>query len=141
MNLIYNGKLPNLNDMIGAMNKNRFVGAKLKKDYTEAAAMNFRIQAKGKSFKGHVNVAIHCYEGDLRRDDDNVLSSACKILLDALQVAGIIKNDSPKYCHVKPERFQSQDGSFYTIVEIKEDGNNEDQGKKTKRKRKDSKSE
>ncbi len=53
---------------------------------------------------------------------DNVLSGACKVILDALQVAGIIPNDSPRYVHLRPERFQSEDKSYYTVVEIEEAG-------------------
>lgn len=90
---------------------------------TESVGSIFKKQANGVSFNEHVNVTIHCYEANLKRDDDNVLSGASKIILDALQFAGIIKKDSPKYCHVMAERFQSKDKRTYkTIVYITRGG-------------------
>ena len=122
MKLTYKGKLPSLNELIKAGRTNRYVGAKVKRDLTQNLAWIFKAQARGKKYTDKVTIAIHCYEGNLRRDDDNVLSGACKVILDALQVAGIIPNDSPKYVHLRPERFQSKDKSYYTIVEIEEAG-------------------
>lgn len=121
MKLIYEGKLPSLNELIDKGRTNRYVGARVKKRLTNKLAWIFKAQAKGKRYQEHVNIAIHCYEGSYRRDDDNVLSGACKVILDALQVAEIIPNDSPKYVHLKPERFQSEDKSYYTVVEIEEE--------------------
>ena len=122
MRLTYKGKLPSLNELIKAGRTNRYVGAKVKKELTQDLAWIFKSQARGKKYQNHVTISIHCYEGNLRRDDDNVLSGACKVILDALQVAGIIPNDSPKYVHLRPERFQSEDKSYYTVVEIEEAG-------------------
>lgn len=122
MRLTYKGKLPSLNELIKAGRTNRYVGAKVKKELTQDLAWIFKAQARGKRYSEKVVISIHCYEGNLRRDDDNVLSGACKVILDALQVAGIIPNDSPKYVHLRPERFQSEDKSYYTIVEIEEAG-------------------
>jgi len=64
----------------------------------------FRAQAKGEKFLGHVSVYIAFWEKDNRRDDDNVTGGA-KFVMDALTQAGIITDDSPKYCHVISERF------------------------------------
>ena len=122
MKLTYEGKLPSLNELIKAGRTNRYVGAKVKKELTQDLAWIFKAQSKGKKYSEKVIISIHCYEGNLRRDDDNVLSGACKVILDALQVAGIIPNDSPKYVHLRPERFQSEDKSYYTVVEIEESG-------------------
>lgn len=120
MKLTYKGKLPSLNELIKAGRTNRYVGAKVKRELTQDLAWIFKAQAKGQKYSKKVVISIHCYEGNLRRDDDNVLSGACKVILDALQVAGIIPNDSPKYVHLRPERFQSEDRSYYTVVEIEE---------------------
>ena len=125
MRLTYKGKLPSLNELIKAGRTNRYVGAKVKRELTQDLAWIFKVQARGKKYSEKVVISIHCYEGNLRRDDDNVLSGACKVILDALQVAGIIKNDSPIYVHLKPERFQSEDKSYYTVVEIEEAGEND----------------
>lgn len=122
MRLTYKGKLPSLNELIKAGRTNRYVGAKVKKEFTQDLAWIFKAQARGKRYSEKVVISIHCYEGNLRRDDDNVLSGACKVILDALQVAGIIPNDSPRYVHLRPERFQSEDKSYYTVVAIEEVG-------------------
>ena len=122
MRLTYKGKLPSLNELIKAGRTNKYVGAKVKKELTQDLAWIFKAQARGKRYSKKVVLSIHCDEGNLRRDDDNVISGACKVILDALQVAGIIPNDSPKYVHLRPERFQSEDKSYYTVVEIEEAG-------------------
>lgn len=118
LELIHNGKLPSINEIVNANRANRFCGAKQKKELTELLAWEFKSQAGGTKFKNHVTVRIECYEGNLRRDDDNVIGGACKIVLDALQMAKIIKNDSPRYCHVVPERFNDADGKYYVKVFI-----------------------
>ena len=118
--LRYVGKLPSANDLIQFNRVNRFHGASLKKRYTEELADSFRSQTRRKFF-GHVTCTVNFYESSMRRDDDNVIS-ACKYILDGLVHAGIIVDDSPKYCHVKPERWQSKliiDGKKQNYVEVK----------------------
>ena len=44
-----------------------------------------------------VNVTISCHEQNARRDRDNVTAGANKIILDALQRAGILQGDGQKY--------------------------------------------
>ena len=46
-----------------------------------------------------VNVTILCHEPNARRDRDNVTAGANKIILDALQRAGILQGDGQKYVH------------------------------------------
>lgn len=64
---------------------------------------------------------IDFYESNNRRDDDGVMHGM-KYILDGLQEAGIIKNDSPKYCHVLPEVLRSQkkdgNGKIVDYIEI-----------------------
>lgn len=64
---------------------------------------------------------IDFYESNNRRDDDGVMHGM-KYILDGLQEAGIIKNDSPKYCHVLPEVLRSQkkdgNGKIIDYIEI-----------------------
>ena len=43
---------------------------------------------------GKAVIAIACYEPTIRRDPSNVRAGAEKIILDALQNAGIIRNDN-----------------------------------------------
>lgn len=50
-----------------------------------------------KPVKGQCYIRIVCFEGSQRRDEDNVKSGACKVILDALQQAGILAGDGRKY--------------------------------------------
>lgn len=120
MKLIYYGKLPGINDLTLSNRTNRYAGAFLKKTNMQRVANDFKIQARGVKFKKHVNIKINCYEANFRRDDDNVTGGASKIICDALQLANIIINDSPKFVHVVAERFQSADKTYRTEVIIEE---------------------
>ena len=104
--LTYNGRLPSANDFINFNRINRFQGALMKKRYTQELADVFRSQTQER-FTKHVTCTVHFFEDSMRRDDDNVISGL-KFVLDGLVTAGILKDDSPKYCHVKAERFQSR---------------------------------
>lgn len=99
MRLIYNGKLPSANDLVQLNRVNRYAGAGLKKKYTDSVAAAFRPQACGKRFKGHCLVSVRFFEATNRRDDDNTISGL-KYLLDGIVRAGIMPDDSKKYCHI-----------------------------------------
>lgn len=103
--LTYYGRLPGLNEMIGINRSNKFMGAKMKKGGQQELANIFYLQANGEKITGHSTVYIRFYERDNRRDDDNVIGGGCKLLLDALTQAKIVPDDSPKYVHLKAERF------------------------------------
>lgn len=121
MKLECDQRLPTLNEYIKAVNGSRWAGASLKRKYTEELAWKFKKQAAGKTFNSHVTIFIDFYESNNRRDDDGVMHGM-KYILDGLQEAGIIKNDSPKYCHVLPEVLRSQkkdgNGKIIDYVEI-----------------------
>lgn len=104
--LTYNGRLPSANDFINFNRVNRYQGAQMKRKYTQELAEVFRSQTQER-FKGHVTCTVNFYEDTMRRDDDNVISGL-KFILDGLVTAGILKDDSPRYCHVRAERFQSR---------------------------------
>lgn len=112
MKLECDQRLPTLNEYIKAVNGSRWAGASLKRKYTEELAWKFKKQAAGKVFKSHVTIFIDFYE----------VMHGMKYILDGLQEAGIIKNDSPKYCHVLPEVLRSQkkdgNGKIVDYIEI-----------------------
>lgn len=118
LTLVFDGKLPSMNEIIDKNRTNRYAGANLKKSCSKIVGTVFKQQAKGISFDTHVTVTIHVYEANLKRDDDNVLFGASKIILDVLQTLGIIMNDSPRWCHLVMERFQSIDKKYRTVVYI-----------------------
>lgn len=118
------GRLPSLNDIIKVARANRYGSAKQKKDTQEALAWKIKSQAGGRHFSNHVTVDIRFFEHygqNHKRDDDNVIAGGCKFILDTLQELDIIKNDNPKWCHVKPERFTKFDGAGHIEIRIWED--------------------
>lgn len=91
------GKLPNLNDYIGAMNRNRHVGNKMKQENQQLvcwAIVNSELHQK--AFRTPVQISYHFYEPNMRRDPDNVEAFARKVINDALQQMGVIANDNWK---------------------------------------------
>ena len=82
------GRLPSLNEVIGANRANKYGGASLKKQ-AEALILP-QLPRVTQSGKCHVTFRWHC--PNTRRDPDNI-ASAQKFILDAMQSAGIIDND------------------------------------------------
>lgn len=102
--LVWKGRLPGLNDMIAAMNRNRFKGNELKQETQRDLRWEFLLQANGRKTAGKSLVTVHFFEPNARRDEDNVIAG-CKYILDTLKGAEIIPDDSPKYVHLLPEVF------------------------------------
>lgn len=103
--LIYYGRLPGNNSLINCNRANKYYAAKIKKDTQRDLAMIFRAQAKKqKPIETHCTAYLTFWERDNRRDDDNVWSGGSKVIMDSIVWAGILKDDSPKYVHVLPER-------------------------------------
>lgn len=104
MKLIFRDRLPGMNEINNANRRNPYVGAKMKKE-TQEGLMWIWNKYKNQTFQKKVNIRIHFYEPNERRDEDNVMAGGMKVILDALQKLNIIKNDSQKYVHVVPEVF------------------------------------
>lgn len=92
-----NGRFPSNNEFIDANRRNRFMGAKMKKD--TQTLFEFQIRQQLKDVKIHSKIRLHyiCYEPNYRRDLDNVVAFLAKCFQDALVNCGVIKNDSPRY--------------------------------------------
>ncbi len=86
------GRLAGANELIGGINRHRYVGAKIKKDETErcrwAASRLIKIDYP-------VKLTISWFEPNARRDIDNI-SFGTKFILDGLIQAGKLKNDGRK---------------------------------------------
>lgn len=89
------GRLPGLNEVINASRHNRFVGAAQKAKVTQDCAYEMYCKKVPKFLKPVV-IGFKWVEPNGRRDRDNVQSGA-KFILDAMQIVGVIKNDSRKY--------------------------------------------
>lgn len=94
MLLVYHGKLPSLNEVINRNRANKYAGAQLKALLTQQMAWTFKIQ--GKPITDPCCILISFYEPNKRRDIDNIHAST-KFILDALVMAGILKNDTQRY--------------------------------------------
>lgn len=92
-------RFPGMNDYIDAC-VHKFKRARFKREATESVLL-----ALGDTFPRFlppVEVRIDCFEQDARRDADNVHGAACKFILDALQTAGVIENDSRRWLPQPP---------------------------------------
>ena len=75
------------------MNRNRFVGAQMKKKYERIANEAIRAQLKGIKIDKKVFIEYTYCEADKRRDKSNINAFAVKVIEDALQDCGVLKND------------------------------------------------
>ena len=87
------GTLPNLNDYIEALDRNRHKGAALKKKTERIIILCAKSQLRGVSFNVPVVMRYTWYEPNRRRDKDNVSSFGRKCIQDALVRVGVLKND------------------------------------------------
>lgn len=92
MKIVLRGEFPTLNEVIGALNtQNRQVYARMKRKYTNATVWDVKSQKVPKiDFK--IDVAFTWYRKNKRTDPDNITVGQ-KFILDALVVAGVLKND------------------------------------------------
>lgn len=99
MKLTIEGRLPTLNQYIAANNRNRFISAKMKKDFTELVAWQCK---KLEPISTQADYTFTWYVPNKRSDPDNI-AYAAKYVFDGLQAAGKLPNDSMKYvrsiCH------------------------------------------
>lgn len=84
-------KLPSLNEYINACRYNKFKGAKMKKDTQKDIAPYLLSLPK----LNHVKIDFEWYEGNKRRDLDNVHFGK-KFILDTLVELGKLKDDNRK---------------------------------------------
>lgn len=88
------GRLPNTNDLL----RGHWAVRQKKKEKAMDAVITAAQIGRVKPVKQYpVLVEIYCYEPNAMRDQDNVQSGAKKIILDALQRAGILAGDGQKY--------------------------------------------
>lgn len=89
------GRLTGLNEYIDACRRNRYAGAKIKKEAHKDICFEIKRQ-RVKRFKNPVSVNITWIEPNMKRDKDNI-SFAKKFILDSLVEMQIIKDDGWKW--------------------------------------------
>lgn len=113
------GTLPGLNELIEAERRNRFIGAKLKKQY-EAVVMRAARSLGNVEFEEPVFMMCHWYEKDRRRDKDNICAFGRKVIQDALVKARFLRNDGWKNIAGFEDRFYVDKDRPRVVVEILE---------------------
>lgn len=101
---IIEGRLATLNEYINKCRYNKFAGNTFKKkyqEYIESCILFYQIKPMNK-----VNIIYKFHEKNKRRDKDNVSSFAKKVINDALQETGILKNDNWECIELMTERFK-----------------------------------
>lgn len=83
------GRLPGLNEVTAVNRRNRYAGAKQKRQVESVIAVQLQPRP---SLTGKYHVHLTWYEPSKRRDPDNI-ASAIKFVLDAMQEVGILSND------------------------------------------------
>ena len=96
--IIIDGRLPGINELVG---QGHWAVYAKKKKTSETTVMWAIKAARVPVYNNKVTVKITCYEPNQRRDHDNVMGGAAKIILDALKKSSVIIDDSPKWCKVE----------------------------------------
>lgn len=114
------GRLHGMNDIIEACRKNRYVGAKEKREQQAICLRAIREYWVRPVQSYPVTVTIEWVEPNSRRDPDNI-SAAKKFIFDALQDAGVLRNDSMKEVGEIRENFTVDAASPRVRVTIQEE--------------------
>ena len=91
--ILLGGELTDLNTYINAERRNRFIGAKIKKQNTDG--VSFETTGAPKVITYPVTVVITWYTKNERKDPDNVAFSK-KFILDGLVNNGTLRGDTRK---------------------------------------------
>lgn len=116
------GRLPGLNEIVGASRSNKFKAAKQKTDIQALIrACAFRLRNKKLE---RVNVKVEWHEKDKRRDKDNIRAGV-KFILDALQEINAIANDNWSVINEITDSYVVDKADPKVVVEITEVVDNE----------------
>lgn len=116
--LTIQGELTALNKYIGALNRNRFMGAKLKRDETERVATECMVAGLEACLEP-VTLHFHWYMKNDRKDLDNI-AFAKKFILDGMVQAGLLYDDSHKWVRGFTDSFEIDKSNPRVEIEIKE---------------------
>ena len=115
------GRLPGLNEYIDAERKNRYAGAKMKKQAESVVMHAARSLGKWKA-ENQVCMTYHWYEPDRRRDKDNISGFGRKVIQDALVHCGILHNDGWREIKGFEDHFEVDAKNPRIVIQITEVG-------------------
>ena len=104
-------KFPSLNEWIDENRKSKFLGNKMKQEFTDISMWEAKKQLKIITHKP-VNIKFTWIEENMKRDPDNICF-ARKFILDGIVRAGILENDTHKYINRFEDDFELAD--FYGV--------------------------
>lgn len=90
------GRLPGENEFISANRSDVRAGNEFKQRW-QKYAWAYILRAELEPIVEPIVISYHFYEPDRRRDCGNIFAFAQKVIEDALQDAGILRNDSQKW--------------------------------------------
>lgn len=116
---------PSLNDLLHEAEKHPCAYNQMKKDYEKIAISSIRRDLRG--WKTDKKIIPHYTFGEpskgKKRDYDNIVSCARKIINDALTLTQTIVDDSPRYLDYGTNEFVYVDEPFIKVeLEETEDG-------------------
>ena len=115
------GRLPSLNDYVDACRSHWSKGARMKRNVEDGIIWDIKAaKCRGElsTVTEPVAISFEWHESDKRRDWDNIIF-AKKFILDAMQKAGILENDSRKYVMGTNDTI-IDDNEDFVIVTIQE---------------------
>lgn len=104
--IVIEGKMPDLNDYISALNASRYKGARLKAQWTDRVR-DEAVRAREPRRRGPVRLYLRCHEPrhskrNKPRDVDNIVAFAAKVAMDGLVRAGVIGDDNREWAPLPP---------------------------------------
>lgn len=122
MYFIIPGRLPGLNEVNDSNRTHVQIGARLKRDVQNRVMWSIRkYMASGdvRPVDYPVDVTIHWYEPNRRRDVDNI-QSGTKFILDAMVKLKLIPNDGQRWVRqIYHKVFKDDDGDGYVLVMVR----------------------
>ena len=118
------GRLPTLNEYETANRTSPYKGATMKREHQSHVFYCIK-QARLEPCTVPIRIGYRFYEADRRRDCGNVMAFADKVTQDALQDAGILKNDSQRwmrgYTSIDFDVDKTNPRIEVTLTEVEED--------------------
>lgn len=112
-------RLPGINEYQNACRRHPLNGAQMKKNAMRSIC-TYLNQYKCEKFP--IQLEIVYTEPNKRRDIDNVTGFGNKVILDALQHAGIIPDDSPRFVNKITTHVVHEQGVENIVIWLKEQG-------------------